>query len=707
MALQRTLPLTELPSVLRVEDAVEGSCAQDIAFIEEKLRRGTSVLVECDKELALYLYLAVRARLRRDKSSALRVALVDGRPSPEPPHRAGLARMMEQLADAIRGSVDRTLVVLPHLDVLTTTHSGLNLEAREAIPLLYENPEVLLLGFRDPSFEVPKVIRDVFPARREVTGIPREALPKLLTQREARALHPTELDPFALYKYVSGLNPVRCRRLFSDLAHRTEALPGRDSAREVYAELRKQTVTDEVELPNVDLEADIGGYAEVKSRLRDELIDLARRKDALSSVEDINALEELLPRGVVFHGPPGTGKTFFAKAIATALNATVHVVSGPELKSKWVGESEENLRRVFRRARQSAPAVIIFDEIDAFAHQRGTYMGSGVEHSMVNQLLTEMDGFRKNEMLFVIATTNYLESVDSALLRPGRFEFLIEIPAPSPSDRRAILEVYNRKMNLGLTSPMVEHVVRRTDGLADREKGIPFSGDHLYAVCRALKRLALRTGQTTFSTEDLDKALQRRSRSPVVLSAQEERVVAVHEAGHALVSILLPRATPPERISIASDSEGSLGYVLRKARARPYALTEEDLRAEICVALGGMTAERLVLGEVSIGAHQDLQQANSLARAMVDEYGMAGLGPRVVLHDEDGPQGRGVGEARRARRDEEVDRILREELARCEELLGQQREMHAALVALLLEKKVLEGSALAQALPPRTEVAHG
>ncbi len=693
MSNNRLLPIAQLPNAVRAEEAVEAACASDITFIEERLRRGTSVLVECEKELSLFLYLAVRARIRRQKDGP-KLVVIDGRPRPDDPPGSNLGRMISQLTDAIRGSVERTIIVILHLDVLTTTHTGLTLEAREAIPLLYENPEAVLLGFRDPSFEIPKVIQGVFSARREITGIPREALAKIITQREAKSLHNSDFDPFGLYKYVSGLNPVRCRKLFSELALRREASPGRPAQQEIYQEIRKQTVSEDIELPNVDIEKDIGGYAEVKTRMREEVIDLVRRIETMQTGADIEAIESLLPRGVIFYGPPGTGKTFFAKAMATALNASVMVISGPELKSKWVGESEENLRRVFRQARQAAPSVIIFDEIDAFAHQRGTYVGSGVEHSMVNQLLTEMDGFRKNEMVFIVATTNFLESLDGALMRPGRFEFMIEIPAPNPEDREAIIKIYNQKFNLNLTEALVKHMVRRTEGMADREKNIPFAGDHIQAVCRALKRQSLRTGNTEFTNDDIDKALQRKTKRPVVLSAHEERVVAVHEAGHALIAILLPRATPPERISIVADMEGALGYVLRQARARPYALTEEDMRAEVCVGLGGMAAEKLVFNEFSIGAWTDLQQANTIVRALVEQYGMSRMGVRVMLEDEDGPKGRTVAEGRLSVRDSEMDRILKEESDRADRLLKENEPLHKALVALLLEKKILDAAGI-------------
>ncbi len=683
--MKRRVPIDRLPTDVRIDDAVEAACAADVDFVCSRLGRGTSVLVECDKELTVHFYLAVRARMRAEKD-APQLQLVDGRPrNEEEACRGTLANMLGQLTDAIRGSVDRRVLVLPHLDVLATTHTALTAEARELIPLLYENPEVLLLAFRDPSLPLPRVIEHVFGARREVVGVPREVLPKLITQREARAIDAEHLDPYGLYKYVSGLNPVRCRKLFEQLRLQREAPPGRDGSSRAYRFLRRQTAADGVELPEVDLDEDVGGYDEVKTRLREELIDLLRRKDALDTQEDIAQLEGLLPRGIIFHGPPGTGKTYLAKALATALDATVIVVSGPELKSKWVGESEENLRRVFRQARACAPAVVVFDEIDAFAQARGTYQGSGVEHSMVNQLLTEMDGFRRNEMVFVVGTTNFLASVDGALLRPGRFEFLIEVPAPDAPDREAITRIYDRKMSLGLSDDVVAHMVRRTDGLADHEQGLPFTGDHLYAVCRALKRQQIRDGTTTFTMADVDRALQRKTRRPVVLSAEEERVIAVHEAGHALLAMLLPGATPPERITIASDLEGALGYVLRAARSRPYAMTTTDMRAEVCVGLGGRAAEQMVFGDVSIGAWTDLRQATEIARAMVCDYGMSDLGAHA------GDEG---SEARKSRIDVAVDGILEAEVHRAADMLEQNRALHTALVDALLERKVLDVAAL-------------
>src|SRR5205807_3607316 len=233
----------------------------------------------------------------------------------------------------------------------------------------------------------------------------------------------------------------------------------------------------------------------VKERLRSDILDMQARKDQLTNEEQIKALEELIPKGMIFWGPPGTGKTLFAKAIAAEIGAAVTIVSGPELKSKWVGESEDNLRQVFHRARQSAPSIIVFDELDSFASARGTYTGSGVEHSMVNQLLTEMDGFRKEELVFVIGTTNFVEILDPALLRPGRFEFHLHIPYPDNDDRRDILKIYDKKMRLQFSEEALEYAVRRTGRGYTTSAGTAFSGDHLNALCRAMARIRIRDGR--------------------------------------------------------------------------------------------------------------------------------------------------------------------------------------------------------------------
>ena len=366
-----TVPELSLPLELSTEQSVELAYADTLADCFEDLQRGLPVLIECEKDLAPFVFMNLRGRLRQ---VGLQCTYLDGRPRPgatDPP--AGLVgTMIMQLRDAVRGAVEKRVVVLPHLDLLTTSQGGLTSEAREVIPLLYENPELLWLGFKDPSFPLPDVIENLFPKRRNMLGIPRAKLGQLVTQREARKFG-RQFNPWALYKYVSGMNAVRLRKLLSTVEG--EDYPA--DPRRVYKQIRSVTASGNLEVPNIDLDSQIGGYAKVKARLKAEILDVLARKDTLTNADEIARIEKLIPRGMIFWGPPGTGKTLFAKAMATVIGAAITIVSGPELKSRWVGESEERLRQVFHRARASAPSIIVFDELDSFASARGTYTGSG------------------------------------------------------------------------------------------------------------------------------------------------------------------------------------------------------------------------------------------------------------------------------------------------------------------------------------------
>ncbi len=696
--MSRVLPEAELPTELSVFGAVDAAYPAAITRICEALRRRLPVLVECEKELAPYLYRSVRERLKVDGARCL---YLDGRNSaelpPPPPGASLVASMIHQIREVVRGAVGERIIVLPHLDILATSGSGggLGVEAREVIPLLYENPEVLWLGFKDPAVPLPKPIESLFAHRETLVGVPRDRLRYLVTQREAKKLG-RGLDPYALYKHVSGVNAVRLRRLLSSLTG--EDYPGDASA--AFAQLRSATLTNHVELPQVDLERDIGGYERVKERLRAEILAILAAKDRLADPAQIERVERLIPRGMIFWGPPGTGKTLFAKAMATALGAAVTVVSGPELKSKWVGESEENLRAVFTRARQSAPAVIVFDELDSFAGARGRYAGgSGVEHSMVNQLLTEMDGFRTDELVFVVGTTNFVESLDPALLRPGRFEFVLHVPYPTAEDRRAIIAVHDRRLGTELSPAGVEYLVKRSDEpVPGPSGGTPYSGDHLEALCRQLARTRLREssgGPTT--PAEIDRAIEQYLDLPKLTTA-EELVVATHEAGHAVCTLACKHAPPIDRISIRGDIGGALGYVRHGARANRYVVTHAQLRDSVCTLMGGREAESLLLDDVSIGSASDLEYATSIARALVEEYGDGGeeMGIGRWAHHERVP----TSELSRSRSDSAVRAILERERARARGLLEQHRPLLVALRDLLLEKKVLDRSAFSHlALP--------
>ena len=687
---------SELPQELSVEQAVEAAYASTMALTASDLLRGLPVLIECDKDLMPFLFMNVRARLRQ---SDLRCMFLDGRPRPEDEAnnmvpQGIIGTMISQLRDAVRGAVERRVVVLPHLDLLATSQGGLTAEAKEVVALLYENPELVWLGFKDPSFSLPSVIENLFPHRYSLLGIGRDKLPQLVTQKEARKFG-RQFNPWALYKFVSGMNAARLRKLLSSLEG--EDYPENPSR--AYAQIRQATSGGKLEVPTVDLDTQLGGYTKVKQRLRSEILDVLSRKDQCTNPAEIQRLEGLIPRGMIFWGPPGTGKTLFAKAMATAIGAAITIVSGPELKSRWVGESEENLRQIFHKARQSAPAIIVFDELDSFASARGTYTGSGVEHSMVNQLLAEMDGFNSEELVFVVGTTNFVEMLDPALLRPGRFEFHLHIPYPDKDDRRAILRIYNTSMKLEMSEEALEFAVKRTaDFVEGAASGTRFSGDHLNALCRALARVRLR-GDRVGPTEatDVERALTEWTDRPNMTPA-EERVVATHEAGHAAVSLFCKHAKTIERISIKGDAAGALGFVQYQDPAHRYVVTRGQLLDDICVLMGGREAELLLLDDLSIGSSGDLDRATDIARALVEEFGMGSDDVGVCSFGSRNQNSDGRRNSLSASQldaiDKSVRRILDDGRQRAAKILAENQTIVALLRDELLDKKSLDAKAI-------------
>ncbi len=720
------LRLDDLPSELTADQAIEAAYAADLDQLTERLRDRLSVLVECDKLLTQHLYIALRDRLRGDGTGGLGCVLISGQPQrrrrpageappaqrdqPAPPasdeplsERSGyLGTFLNNLRSALAEAIGRDdqVLVLPHLDLLTTTtQSGLTDLAKETLAWIHENPDVLLLGFKDPSFEIPKPVEDLFTVKQSILGLRRDAVGKLLLRREARKFCDRELNPYRFFKYVSGLNAIRFRRLMRRFDTAPDYDPARpETADRLYRELRSMTLVSDFEVPQVDLDADIGGYGTIKEQLRDEILALLVRRDAATDDATAKAIEEVIPKGMIFHGPPGTGKTFFAKAMATALDATIIVVSGPELKDRWVGASEANLRRVFSQARQSAPSIIVFDELDSIASRRGMYYGSGVEHSMVNQLLTEMDGFRSDELVFVVGTTNLVSSLDPALLRPGRFEMQIEIPYPDEDDRREILRIYRAKFALDMPDVVLDYAVERTDGFADYDSQLRFTGDHLYALCRALKRRELREGKFCCTPRHIDEALHRKPHGTLVVTESELRTVAYHEVGHAVCSQKLPHTPNVRKISIVPGEMNlpALGVMMQEARENRNIITREEFIDHIAMSLGGRLAEELVLGTVSNGAQVDLQQASEIARLMVEELGMGEqtANQAFARTGYGGSERRPLGEAMAARLDEDMDAILRLAEARARAVLLDHRALLDRLVEKLLVAKTLEDERL-------------
>lgn len=690
-----------LPEELTADDAVGIAYGADLAWIETKVRAGLSVLIECDKQVTLWLYRALRDRLRQPTNGQpMTCRLLSGRPREGERGGSVIGNVLGELADAVTSAEPGTVIVMPHLDILTTTtKSSLTDAAREAIARFYENPDAVLLGFKDPSFELPKVIEDVFTAKRSLIGTSRDVLARVVLRREARKFGVEEFDPYSLYKFVSGVNVIKLRRILEHFQSRIDFDPANPSTRAaLMREVREMTLVGDMEVPRVDLHKDIGGYLSVKNKIQSEILTLITKKDTLDNDDEVKALEGLIPRGIIFSGPPGTGKTFFAKAFATSIDATCIVISGPELKSKWYGESEENLRRVFMRARKSAPAVIVFDELDSFATARGMYANnSGVDHSLVNQLLTEMDGFRKDELVFVVGTTNFVESLDPALLRPGRFEFQIDIAYPIDDDRRDICDIYRKKFDLDMSDEVRDHAVRRTGAVLDREKGTKWAGDHIQALFRAMKREEIRRGgRANFkvTNEEVDRGVEKiaGSKQKITFTPEEERTIAYHETGHALCAMLLPNATPMEKITIATGESDILGAVMNDVRKNRYVTTRADMIDDIGVCLGGRIAEKMRCGEVSQGAWNDLRQANELARVMIEELGMSDdLSPRTFgpSPNQDPQNRRAVSPERAKQTDDAIDKLLREQHERVTQLLNDNADLLDKLAARVMEKKTM------------------
>lgn len=680
------IPEADLPVELSPFQAVEAAYPDALAAIRRALGRQLPVLVECDKELIPYLYKALRDRLKRD---GLRALYLDGRPGPDSQVQGIVPNLLQQIRDAVRGSVDQKVIVLPHLDILATSTGGLTSDAREVIGLLYENPNLLWIGFKDPSFALPAVIENLFPWHEAISGVERSRLQHLVTQKECRKFG-DHLPVYPLYKFVSGTHAVRLRRLLQSMDG--EDYP--DDPGHALQQLRSGTLGGGMSVPDISLHDDIGGYGKVKERLQTEILDILAHKETLSTDAEIERLEALVPRGMIFWGPPGTGKTLFAKAMASSLGAAVIIVSGPELKSKWHGESEQNIRRVFVQARQSAPAIIVFDELDSIASARGGSIGDGgVGHSMVNQLLTELDGFRSNEMVFVVGTTNFPESLDPALLRPGRFEFKLQIPWPDATDRRAILAIYDARFELQLSDAATDYIVKRTMGAVEGGTG-RYTGDHLEALCRALARHRIRTASTGPTTPaDVDTVMDAFVDRPK-LTPEEERVIATHESGHAVVALLCEHLPPIDRISIRGDLGGALGYVSYGDAVNQHVQTRNEILDRLAVLFGGREAEDLLLDDVSFGSAHDLDQATKIARYLTE--GLA-LGPDslgVRSYTADTP----VSDGQRARLEAEMHELLSAARSRARRLLEEHLDMVRTLTEMLLERKVIDRSAFADLL---------
>lgn len=329
-----------------------------------------------------------------------------------------------------------------------------------------------------------------------------------------------------------------------------------------------------------------------------------------------------IPRGVLLVGPPGTGKTLLARAVAGEANVPFYSISGSEFVEMFVGVGAGRVRDMFKKAKENAPCIIFIDEIDAVGRQRGTGVGGGHDEreQTLNQLLVEMDGFEGNEGVIILAATNRADVLDPALLRPGRFDRQIRVSNPDKRARSQILKVHARNKHF---APDVDF-----DSIAQRTPG--FSGAELANVLNEAALLAVRSGHQMITLSDVDEAIDRVIGGPAKKSRKytehERKLVAYHETGHAIIGLTLEDANQVQKVTIVPRGDAG-GYNLMTPREETYFSTKKQLLATITGYMGGRTAEEIFFGDVSSGAHNDIEQATRIARMMVTELGMSELGP--------------------------------------------------------------------------------
>ena len=360
---------------------------------------------------------------------------------------------------------------------------------------------------------------------------------------------------------------------------------------------------------------DVAGLKEEKEEVS-ELIDF------LKDPKKFQKLGARIPKGVLLMGPPGTGKTLLAKAVAGEANVPFYFISGSDFVELFVGVGASRVRDMFQQAKRNAPCLIFIDEIDAVGRQRGTGLGGGHDEreQTLNQLLTEMDGFGQNEGIIIIAATNRPDVLDPALLRPGRFDRQVTVNLPDVRGREEILGVHakNKILAEGIT---LKNLAKRTPG---------FSGADLENLLNEAALLAVRRNKDEIGMSEIDEATDRVLMGPAKISHKysenDRKLVAYHEAGHAVIGIKLANASDVQKVTIIPRGSAG-GYNMMVPSEEKLCSTKTDLLEEITGLLGGRTAEEVTFGEITTGAHNDFEKATKIARAMVTEYGMSDLGP--------------------------------------------------------------------------------
>ena len=433
---------------------------------------------------------------------------------------------------------------------------------------------------------------------------------------------------------------------------------------------------------------DVAGAKEAK----DELIEIV---DFLKNPNKYTTIGAKIPKGVLLVGPPGSGKTLLARAVAGEADVPFFNISGSEFVEMFVGVGASRVRDLFKKAKRNAPCIVFIDEIDAVGRQRGAGLGGGHDEreQTLNQILTEMDGFERETNVIIMAATNRPDVLDPALLRPGRFDRRIVVDLPDIKERIEILKVHSRGKPLAKGID-IESIARQTPG---------FSGADIENLMNESAILAAKHDRKTIIQNDIEQSLEKVAMGPErksrVLSKKEKEITAYHETGHALTAHMLKNCDPVHKVSIISRGM-ALGITWMLPEEDKHLYSKSKFEDEICSLLGGHTAEKIIFGEVTTGASNDLQRATRMARKMVTEYGMSSeLGPIIygerdheVFLGRDLAHTKNYSEEIAAKIDKEVKKIIDRGYARCEEILRKYLEKLHEIAKELLKKETINRS---------------
>ena len=429
---------------------------------------------------------------------------------------------------------------------------------------------------------------------------------------------------------------------------------------------------------------DVAGLTEEKEEVQ-ELIDF------LKNPKKFTNMGARIPKGVLLVGPPGTGKTLLARAVAGEAKVPFYYISGSDFVELFVGIGASRVRDMFKQAKMNAPCLIFIDEIDAVGRQRGTGLGGGHDEreQTLNQLLTEMDGFGANEGIIIIAATNRPDVLDPALLRPGRFDRQVTVNLPDKNARMEILKVHakNKVLDKNIT---LEYLAKRTPG---------FSGADLENLLNEAALLAVRRNKKAITMAEIDEATDRVLMGPAKVTKKytdrEKKLVAYHEAGHAVMGLKLDGANEVQKITIIPRGNAG-GYTMMTPKEEAFNYTKKELLESICGLLGGRVAEEVTFNEVTTGAYDDFKKATKIARSMVTEYGMSNLGP-MMLEEKDGStflgrdytKNRNVSDTVAHEIDEEMRSIINSCYEKTKQILTENKDLLKLIADTLLEEETI------------------